>query len=42
MLRIEKTILVAAPRPAVWRALTDPAAMRVWMGDPATLTVLTP
>jgi uncharacterized protein YndB with AHSA1/START domain len=39
MHRIEKTILVAAPRPAVWRALTDPAT--AW-GDPATLTVLTP
>lgn len=31
---IEKTVVVAAPPPAVWHALTDPAAMRVWMGEP--------
>jgi uncharacterized protein YndB with AHSA1/START domain len=34
MHRIEKTIVIAVPRPAVWQALTDPAAMRAWMGEP--------
>ena len=31
---IEKTVVVAASPAAVWDALTDPAAMRVWMGEP--------
>jgi uncharacterized protein YndB with AHSA1/START domain len=31
---IEKTVVVAAPPLAVWEALTDPAAMRAWMGEP--------
>jgi uncharacterized protein YndB with AHSA1/START domain len=34
MHRIEITVVIAAPPMAVWRALTDPAAMRVWMGEP--------
>ncbi len=31
---IELHVVVAAPPPVVWHALTDPAAMRVWMGEP--------
>lgn len=31
---IETTVVVAASPAAVWDALTDPAAMRVWMGEP--------
>jgi uncharacterized protein YndB with AHSA1/START domain len=31
---IEKTVVVAAPPAVVWNALTDPAAMRAWMGEP--------
>ena len=31
---IEKNVVIAAPPAAVWKALTDPAAMRVWMGEP--------
>ncbi|MCS0630445.1 SRPBCC domain-containing protein [Telluria mixta] len=31
---IEKTVVVAAPPATVWDALTDPAAMRMWMGEP--------
>ena len=31
---IEKNVVVAAPPLAVWHALTDPAAMRAWMGEP--------
>jgi len=31
---IEKTVVAAAPPAVVWNALTDPAAMRVWMGEP--------
>jgi uncharacterized protein YndB with AHSA1/START domain len=31
---IEKTVVVAAPPPSVWAALTDPAAMSAWMGEP--------
>lgn len=31
---IEKTVVIAAPPGAVWEALTDPAAMRAWMGEP--------
>lgn len=34
MHRIEQTIFIAAPRPVVWQALTDPGAMRAWMGEP--------
>jgi uncharacterized protein YndB with AHSA1/START domain len=34
MHRIEKTIVVAAPRHAVWQALTDATAMCAWMGEP--------
>jgi uncharacterized protein YndB with AHSA1/START domain len=32
--RIDTTVVVAAPPSAVWQALTDPAAMRIWMGEP--------
>ena len=31
---IEKSVVVAALPAAVWDALTDPAAMRAWMGEP--------
>jgi len=31
---IEKTVIIAAPPAAVWDALTEPAAMRAWMGEP--------
>jgi uncharacterized protein YndB with AHSA1/START domain len=31
---IEKTVVIAAPPAAVWNALTDPAAMSAWMGEP--------
>lgn len=31
---IEKTVVIAAPPAAVWHALTEPAAMRTWMGEP--------
>jgi uncharacterized protein YndB with AHSA1/START domain len=31
---IEKTVVIAAPPAAVWAALTVPAAMRAWMGEP--------
>jgi uncharacterized protein YndB with AHSA1/START domain len=31
---IERHIVIAASPAAVWQALTDPAAMRVWMGEP--------
>lgn len=31
---IEKTVVIAAPPAVVWNALTDPAAMRAWMGEP--------
>jgi uncharacterized protein YndB with AHSA1/START domain len=31
---IEKTVVIAAPPATVWNALTDPAAMRMWMGEP--------
>jgi uncharacterized protein YndB with AHSA1/START domain len=31
---IEKTVVIAAPPATVWAALTDPAAMRAWMGEP--------
>lgn len=31
---IEKTVVVAAPPSSVWAALTDPAAMSAWMGEP--------
>jgi uncharacterized protein YndB with AHSA1/START domain len=31
---IEKTVVIAALPADVWNALTDPAAMRVWMGEP--------
>jgi uncharacterized protein YndB with AHSA1/START domain len=34
MHRIDTTIVIAAPRAAVWNALTDPAAMRAWIGEP--------
>jgi uncharacterized protein YndB with AHSA1/START domain len=30
--RIEKTILIHAPRPRVWRALTDPVQFGQWFG----------
>lgn len=30
---IEKNVVIAAPPAVVWNALTDPAAMRVWMGE---------
>lgn len=32
--RIDTTVVIAAPAAVVWRALTDPAAMRAWMGEP--------
>lgn len=32
--RIDTTVVIDAPAAAVWRALTDPAAMRGWMGEP--------
>jgi uncharacterized protein YndB with AHSA1/START domain len=31
---IERHIVIAASPTAAWQALTDPAAMRVWMGEP--------
>jgi len=31
---IEASIVIAAPPAAVWAALTDPDAMRRWMGEP--------
>jgi uncharacterized protein YndB with AHSA1/START domain len=31
---IDKTVVIAAAPATVWQALTDPAAMRVWMGEP--------
>jgi uncharacterized protein YndB with AHSA1/START domain len=31
---IEKTVVIAASPATVWEALTDPAAMRAWMGEP--------
>ncbi|SDD68968.1 Uncharacterized conserved protein YndB, AHSA1/START domain [Massilia sp. PDC64] len=31
---IEKNVVIAASPAAVWQALTDPAAMRAWMGEP--------
>jgi uncharacterized protein YndB with AHSA1/START domain len=34
MHQIEKTVVIAAPLAAVWDALTDPAAMCAWMGEP--------
>ena len=30
--RIEKKILIHAPRPRVWRALTDPVQFGQWFG----------
>jgi uncharacterized protein YndB with AHSA1/START domain len=32
MQRIEKQVIIDAPRSVVWAALTDPASIRQWMG----------
>ena len=32
MQRIEKQVIIDAPRSAVWAALTNPASIRQWMG----------
>jgi uncharacterized protein YndB with AHSA1/START domain len=32
--RVERTVTIAAPPAVVWRALTEPALMRQWMGEP--------
>ena len=32
--RVEKSILIQAPTPKVWKHLTNPALMRERMGDP--------
>jgi uncharacterized protein YndB with AHSA1/START domain len=34
MHRIEKTVIINAPRTAVWEALTNPRTIREWMGEP--------
>src|ERR1700726_1139098 len=34
--RIEKKILLRAPRQRIWRALTDAAALGTWFGGPST------
>lgn len=34
MHQIRKQIIIAAPRPAVWDALTNPDSIRQWMGAP--------
>ena len=42
MQQIRKTIIVDAPREAVWHALTNADSMRQWMGEPEMrLDVLT-
>ena len=35
MQRIEKQVIIDAPRSAVWEALTNPASIRQWMGGTA-------
>lgn len=33
-MKFDHTLVIHAPPAAVWDALTDPTAMRQWMGDP--------
>ena len=35
--RIEKEIVIHAPRTKVWRALTDPGLIRIWSGQEAEI-----
>jgi uncharacterized protein YndB with AHSA1/START domain len=35
---VERSVYVDAPRPAVWKALVEPAVLSHWMGVPVSVT----